>query len=140
MGHGNLELVHDGLHYGVAVLHGMEINMMISNPHPERHRMLGYPPSAETLRLIGLTGEEWQFIQGRYEWARRELTSLRTSIKRIAECTKDLDVQSYIPAGDEKAYDERGWNALCAVLVDHVERMQERIRFLEAAWEEQTRG
>jgi hypothetical protein len=43
------------------------------------------------------------------------LTIMRTSLRRIAECTKDSDIIAAIPTGG------RGWNTLAAILCDWVE-------------------
>jgi len=88
-----------------------------------RPPLLLTPKRREALKLLGISEQEWMFVQGRYEQARRDLTSLRTSIRRVAEITGDKEIIASIPAGDEFAgqpYVEHGWNTLCANLWDWV--------------------
>jgi hypothetical protein len=54
-----------------------------------------------------------------------EIDELRTSIRRVAQCTMDPAVLALIPAGDPNSsepYDEYGWHKLCEVLCDWVEK------------------
>ena len=55
---------------------------------------------------------------------RDEIEPLRTSLRRIAEMTRDPEVVAEIPKGDPFngiPYAERGWNRLAAILVSWVE-------------------
>jgi hypothetical protein len=75
------------------------------------------PKQVDALKLLGVTQEEWWFVQGRYLEARKELEHLRLGVQRVAEMTRDTEVTRFIPAFET----ERGWNRLCAVLVDWIE-------------------
>lgn len=55
----------------------------------------------------------------------KDLTILRTNLRRIAEVTGDPEVIAAIPAGDEfntQPYAERGWNRLAAFICGWVEQ------------------
>jgi len=74
----------------------------------------------EALRLLDISEEEYT---NKYRKPQAELEVLRLGVKNIAEMTKSKDVTSFIPKNVKVA---RGWNRLCAVIVDYLEGLNRR--------------
>jgi hypothetical protein len=87
------------------------------------------PQQREALKVLGISVEQWRYIEGRYLLTRDELVKLRVSLGRIAQA---LEVQTKIPnhqhvvRSEDVSFHtlsyaaenmERGWNALAASIV-----------------------
>ena len=57
--------------------------------------------------------------------AERELELLRQSVRRLAQRTKDPDIIKYIPQLNTTT---RGWNLLCGLLGNWIEKQQRQQR------------